>query len=87
MWFKRYETHPWLSENMDHIIGGMSPTIINHEDGDLLRKDHQTTKSINIWYEDGPDIVEEHASVDVRLLVTSQNHIPAETSPLLLKYS
>jgi hypothetical protein len=36
-----------------------------------------------IWYEDGPDRVEEDVSVDVRLLVEFQKQIPAETKALV----
>jgi hypothetical protein len=45
-----------------------------------LRKDGQTTRSINIWSEDGSDIGAEESSMDIRLVVGLQGEIPVETN-------
>jgi hypothetical protein len=85
MWCKSDDAHAFLGENADHITADMSRTIIHQQDGGFLRKDGQTTTHINRWEEDGSDIIEEDASVDVRLPVEFQDDILAETNTLLFE--
>jgi hypothetical protein len=50
-----------------------------------LSKDCPTTKSINIWSEDGSDIGEEDVSFQVRLLLEFESEIPAEKNTLVFE--